>query len=603
MKPLFWPAAAVLVITGAALFLWWHLGPDTPPTPPPQDNSAAWFRDVTDEVGLDFVHDAGPLAKYPLPQITGSGGALFDFDNDGRLDIYLVQNGGPKSSSTNRLYRQLPNGKFQDVSKGSGLDIAGYNMGVAIGDINNDGWPDVLVTQYGGVKLFLNRGNGTFRDVTTEAGLNNPGWGTSAAFFDFDRDGWLDLVIVNYVDFDPSWPCTGINGQPGYCNPNSFPSLASRLFRNEGRGRGEGRGTRDERKPVAGSPLAPHPTPLAPPPSPLTFVPRFQDVTVASGLGKVPGPGLGVVCADFSGDGWPDIFIANDGKPNHLWINQKDGTFVEEGVTRGVAYNAAGQAQAGMGIALGDLDGDLLLDLFVTHLTIETHSLWKQGPPGMFQDHTVAAGLSKTSLRSTGFGTVAADFDQDGALDLAVANGRVEKTPANANPALGPHWGWYAERNQLLLNDGTGRFSDVSHLNKDFCGTPNVGRALACGDIDGDGALDLLLTTVGGRARLYRNVAPNRGHWLQLRAVDPALRRDMPTTSITVHAAGKRWLRNPRLTESYLCSSTPFAHFGLGKIDHVDKIEVIWPDGAKEIFPGTPVDRNLVLEKGKGSKQ
>jgi hypothetical protein len=307
-----------------------------------------------------------------------------------------------------------------------------------------------------------------------------------------------------------------------------------------------------------------------------------------------------VVCTDFTGDGWPDIFIANDGKPNHLWINQKNGTFVEEGVARGVAYNAAGQAQAGMGIGLGDIDGDLLFDLFVTHLTIETHTLWKQGPRGMFQDWTVPAGLSRTPLRSTGFGTVLADFDQDGALDLAVANGRVEKTPANANPALGPHWGWYAERNQLLASDGTGRFTDVSHGNKDFCGAPNVGRALAAGDVDGDGALDLLLTTVGGRARLYRNVAPKRGHWLQVRVIDPAVNRDMPTTIITLHAGSKRWRGTPRLAESYLCSSTPFAHFGLGKTDRLDKIEVVWPDGTLEVFPSTPVDRNLVLEKGKG---
>ena len=364
---------------------------DSPASASSSAPASPWFEDVTEKMGLRFVHDAGPVGDYFMPQQVGSGAALFDFNKDGRLDVYLLQNGGPRSTAVNRLYQQMPDGRFTDVSKGSGLDIVGHNMGVAVGDVNNDGWPDVLVTQYGGVQLFLNNGDGTFRDATEMAGLSNPSWGTSAAFFDYDRDGWLDLVVVNYVDYDPTWPCTGPYGQPDYCAPKTFHGRVSRLFHNGGGGSWRG----------------------------------FRDVTEASGLGRLPGPGLGVVCADLSGDGWPDIFIANDGKPNHLWVNQQDGTFHEEAVQRGLAYNGMGQAQANMGIALGDVDGDGLLDLFVTHLTEESNTLWRQGPPGLFRDQSAAAGFLQASARATGFGALLADFNQDGSLDLAIVNGRV----------------------------------------------------------------------------------------------------------------------------------------------------------------------------------
>ncbi len=547
-------------------------------SPSPSDNNAneppgvSWFADVTEQVGLNFIHDAGPIPEgsYFMPQSLGSGAALFDFNKDGLLDIYLLQNGGPKGA-TNKLFQQLRGGKFKDVSAGSGLDIAGYNMGVAIGDVNNDGWPDVLVTQYGGIKLFLNNGDGTFTDITDEAGLANPAWGTSAVFLDYDRDGWLDLVVVNYVDYDPTWPCTSRSGTPEYCAPGAFPNRVSRLFHNLGRRAGsEGHGV------------------------------HFEDVTVASGLGSRPGPGLGVVCADFNGDGWPDIFIANDGAANHLWINQHNGTFSEEALPRGIAYNALGKAQAGMGVALGDLRGEGLFDVYVTHLAEESNTLWRQGPRGLFQDRTVAAGLANPQWRGTGFGTVLGDFDQDGALDLAVVNGRIAKATSIVDATLGPHWGIYAERNQLFANDGRGHFRDVSPQNRAFCGTANVARGLAYGDIDGDGALDLLVTTVAGPARLYRNVAPDRGHWLLIRAVDPVLHRDVYGAEISVSAGGRRWLRWINPSNSYLCSSDPRAHFGLGSATHVDAIEVLWPDGNAETFPGCAVDQLVVLRKGKG---
>jgi hypothetical protein len=534
------------------------------PTEPP------WFADRTEEAGLTFQHDAGPLpGAYLMPQMIGSGAALFDFNGDDRLDLYLLQNGGPKGAR-NRLYEQQRDGSFRDVSAGSGLDIAGHNMGVAIGDVNNDGRPDVLVTQLSGVKLFLNLGRGKFKDVTAESGLRNSGWGTSAAFFDFDRDGWLDLVIVNYVEYDPTLACNNASGVPDYCAPRSFKGHVARLFHN----RGDGKGL------------------------------RFQDVTLASGLGRLAGPGLGVLCVDFDGDGWPDIFIANDGEPNRLWMNQHDGTFKEEAIPRGVAYNAMGQAEAGMGIAAGDVDGDGLFDLYVTHLAEENNRLWKQGPRGLFQDRTAALGLVQSRWHGTGFGAVLGDFNLDGALDLAIVNGRVSKGAPERPEELGPHWSLYAQRNQLFANDGSGHFRDVSLSSPALCGKANVARGLAYGDIDNDGRIDLLVTTVAGPARLYRNVAPKGQHWLRVRAIDPAHgARDALGAEVRLRAGGKTQMRWINPATSYLCSNDPRAHFGLGSAERVDEIVIRWPDGSQETFPGVAADQPVVLRKGEGKRR
>jgi hypothetical protein len=566
-----------------------------------------WFEDVTEAVGLDFVHDAGPIdGKYFLPQIVGSGAAVFDFDGDGLLDIYLLNNGGPHGRP-NCLFRQLPGGRFQNVSKGSGLDITGYSMGVAIGDVNNDGFPDVLVTQYTGVRLFLNNGNGTFTDVTKEAGLDNPLWATSAAFLDYDRDGWLDLVVVNYVEYDPSWKCASPDGKPDYCPPNQFAGTVTKLFHNTG--------LRTEPVPE------PKPKSVSLPGSGSggLRIPRFEDVTLASHLGRVPGPGLGVACADFDGDGWPDILVANDGEANRLWINQHDGTFSEEAVRRGLALNGLGQRQANMGIALGDVDGDGLLDVFMTHLTEESNTLWRQGPRGLFRDETAAARLAGSGLRGTGWGAVLADFNHDGALDLVLVNGRVARgRPANSE--LGPYWSGYAERNRLFAGSGTGSFNDISTSNKPLCGSNGVYRALVAADIDGDGALDLLVTSVAGTARLYRNVAPKRGHWLLVRAVESLQggrektvpsphageswgeERDAYGAEITIQAGGKRRVSGIYPGQGYLCSHDPRVHFGLGPASQVDAIEVRWPDGARETFEGGPADRVVRLVEGKGAR-
>ncbi len=538
------------------------------------ESGAPWFEDITAKSGVNFVHDVGPVGTYFMAESVGSGVALFDYDNDGRLDIYVIQNAGANSPSKNKLFHQGSDGRFTDASAGSGLDVAGRGMGVAIGDVNNDGWPDVLVTDLAGVRLFLNEGRGTFREATKESGLDNPFWGTSAAFFDYDRDGWLDLVIANYVNYDPTRPCVDENGKPEYCGPKAFPpGTVSKLFRNLG----------GQSKPGV-----------------------FEDVTMPSGLGAVPGPALAVVCADFDGDGWPDIFIANDGQANRLWMNQHDGKFKDEALQRGVAFNALGQAQGNMGIALGDVDGDQLFDVFVAHLIEETHVLWGQSPRGIFQDRTAISGMAAPRWHGTGFGTVLGDLDNDGALDSAIANGDVRrnhftKPDAKTIAAVGPFWAPYAQRNQLFTSDGKGRFRDISEANDPFCGTARIARGLASGDLDNDGGLDLVVTNVAAAARVYRNVAVGRGHWLIVRAVDPALGgRDAYGAVITVEAGGRRASRWYNPGSSYLSSNDPRAHFGLGKAGRIDALEVLWPDGTVEIFPGQEVDRVIAVRKGEG---
>lgn len=542
-------------------------------TPPPITSAplpeAPCYQDVTDSVGLDFVHDAGPTDDHFMPQSMGSGCAFFDFDGDGLLDIYLLQLGGPDSKSVNQLYRQTPEGKFVNATEGSGLGIPGHNHGVAVGDVNNDGQPDVLVTQYGGVKLFINQG-GTFADVTADAGLFNPLWGMSAAFLDFDRDGWLDLVIVNYLDYDPKNSCFAPNGAPDFCGPTRFPPRASKLFRNLG--------------------------------SAAEAQVSFADVSVESGIAAVAGPGLGVTVADFDGDHWPDIFVANDGLPNRLWINRHDGTFVDEAVSRGVGYNAMGKAFAGMGVAAGDVDGDQLIDLYVTHLDTETHTLWKQGPRGSFIDRTAEAKVSGPETRRTGFGTLMADFTNSGFPDIAVVAGRVYLGGSAKQTQLG-FWETYAEKNLLLANDGSGKFRDISASNPGFCGNWNVARGLACADFDNDGGIDLLVTTIGEPARLFRNVAPDRGHWLQVRAIDPQHKRDAYGAEVRIKFAGQELLRLINPAVSYLSSSSPTAHFGLGQEASYDSLVVLWPDGHSEQFPGGKADQLVEIRRGEGQSR
>lgn len=533
------------------------------------------YAEAPQNLGVGFVHETSSNEVYFMPRTVGSGAALFDFDGDGRLDLYLIQNAGPESTVKNRLYRLTERGVYEDVSEGSGLDVAGYGMGVAAGDVNNDGKVDLFVTEYGRVRLFLNRSQGSkpsFEDTTAAAGIENPFWGTSTAFVDYDRNGWLDLVIVNYVSYDPSRWCADDSSRQEFCGPDAFQGRIAKLYHNLG--------------PQTDDSI------------------RFLDVTVPAGLASQPGPGLGILCADFDGDRWVDLFIANDGQPNHLWINQRDGRFEEEAVIRGVAYNAMGKAEANMGIAIGDVNSDGLFDLFVTHLTEETHTLWLQEPQGFFLDQTAASRLIGASPRSTGFGTAMADVDNDGDLDLVLVNGRVTRA---ANPPKRPSkladdfWLPYAEPNQLLLNDGKGNFENVSANNPDLCGEAAVSRGLAVADLDDDGGLDLVVTRVGQPPGIYRNVCQRRGHWLLVKALDPTLKRDAYGAEVRVRYGEREALQLVNPGYSFLCSNDPRAHFGLGDAATYDSIEVIWPDGIAESFPGGSADRVVELKRGEGS--
>jgi enediyne biosynthesis protein E4 len=563
----------------------------------------SWFQDFTERSGIRFVHQVETTGNYLYSESIGSGAAFLDFDNDGRLDVLLIHNVNPSSEASNRLFQQSSDGRFHDVSAGSGLDVSGYGNGVVVGDLNNDGLPEVLLTEYDRLRLFLNLGHGKFTDVTAAAGLTNDYWSVSASFFDYDRDGWLDLIVGNYLDFDPSQKCFDAKGQQDFCGPHGFHSTITRLYHNLGAG-----------TPV--SSLGDRSSVNLPKSAPT--LPRFKDVTLRSGFSRAPGKAMAVVCADFDGDFFADVFVTDDGLPNRLFINQRDGTFKEEALQRGLAYTGTGAALANMGIAIGDVDGDGLFDLFVPHLSEENHTLWRHGPRGSFQDHTAESGLLAARWHGTGFAPVLADFDCNGAVDLAVANGAIRRSRSRrgsssvavGNRSQSSHhasrvasqiaefWRPYAEPSQLFANDGAGHFREISSANSVFCDEATVGRGLVCGDIDNDGGLDLLLTGIAGPARLYRNVA-SRGHWLGIRAILPNLGgRDAYGAEIIVQAGGRRWWRLVQPCYGYASSHDPRVHVGLGAVARIDSITVRWPDGMEERFEGGEPDRYLVLRQG-----
>lgn len=527
----------------------------------------SYFTEINSEVGLDFVHNPGVDSSYFMPESIGSGAAFLDYDNDGRLDIYLV-NGqwhnpadAHKPRLRNRLFRQESDGRFTDVTEATGAGDTGYGMGVAVGDIDNDGWVDLYVSNYGPDALYRNNGDGTFSDVSQTAGIGNPHWGCSAVFFDYNLDGFLDIYVTNYVDYDPSHVCMDQAGRPDYCGPAGFSGVPDVLYRNNGDG-------------------------------------TFSDVSWESGTAAGRSKGLGVVAADFNGDLYPDLYVANDGEPNHLWINQRDGTFADRALSLGAAVNNLGQAEAGMGIALGDVENDGDLDLFITHLRTESNTLYRRAGDIGFVDDSAVSGLAGPSLPYTGFGAGFFDYDNDGDLDLAVVNGRVTRGPLLTNRQTSSYWDPYAEPNMFFENDGTGKFSDISPRAALFTQMVENSRGLAFGDVDNDGDVDLLVANEGGPARLYRNDTPDRGHWLTVRVVDPELRRDAVGAVVTVVTEQHEIARLVAPGYSYLSSNDPRVHFGLGEAAHVEEIRVRWPDGTLETFPGGPADRFLRLEKG-----
>jgi enediyne biosynthesis protein E4 len=533
--------------------------------------SAPWFERVTEKSGVQFNHLAG--TSYAMPDQIASGVALLDFDRDGILDLYLVQNTTTNGASGNQLYRGELGAKFRNVSEGCGLDVKGPGMNAIAGDVNNDGWPDVVVAEYGATRVFVNQGGKNFKEVSGTCGVDNPRWAVAASFVDFDRDGWLDLVIGNYVDYDPSQVCNQPNGQRDFCAPSSFPPTVSRLWRNATKAKG-------------GEPV-------------------FEDWTVRSGIARTPGMALGVVCADFTGDHWPDIFFADDGRPNRLFVNQRNGTFSEEAALRGLAYNVMGRTAANMGVAYFDPNRDGKADLFVTHLADEFHSFFRQQEAGQFLDAIAQSGIQEQGWRGTAFGVVAADFDLDGWPDLAIANGLIRRSPAAQKPVarrVNDWWSEYAQRQQIFKNTN-GNFSDVSEMNSAFCGEASIGRGLSVGDLDNDGAPDLVLGNAQGPVEIFKNVAPRSGHWVKIRLVEPEFGdRDSIGAEIQFFGANQKWWAVLQPATSYAASSGPALHFGLGEISNIERAEVTWPNGEIEKFSVGEVDRVVTLKRGAGQK-
>jgi hypothetical protein len=529
----------------------------------PASKSAALYREVTAEVGLAFRHHVTVGGSYALPEIMGSGVAVFDADGDGRLDLYFLDAGEKKGQGApDRLFLRTPEGKYRDATDGAGLDQNGYGTGVAAGDLDNDGDVDLYVGNYGPDELFLNDGAGRFTDATARAGIAGDRWTSSVGIADWDLDGFLDLWVVTYVKFDPAVQCTRLDGRRDYCPPKAYEGDVDVLYKNRGDA-------------------------------------MFQDVTAAAGPAGVARNGLGVITDDFNGDGWPDVYVANDGQANDLWINQKNGKFADEALAWGVAVSGAGLSQASMGVALGDVDQDADLDLFVTNLVNETNTLYLRVDELGFGDGTARSRIAELSRPYTGFGAVFLDADRDGDLDLAVVNGRVERAPLFPGAAIDAHWNEYAERNQLLLNDGGGVFDEGG--GGAFAGHAEIGRGLAAADLDGDGDLDLVVTNVSGPARIFDNVATS-GHWLSVRTRDEQLKREVVGARIVVRAGGKAHRRVVGPASSYLTSCVTPAHFGLGDATQVDSIEVTWPGGAVEKFAGTPADREITVVRGKGQR-
>jgi hypothetical protein len=530
------------------------------------------LTEITESAGLRSHIGPEAPSTFEMPDIMGNGAAFVDYDGDGLLDLFLL--GGVFDSRSaprmrNQLFRQMPEGSLTDVSSSAGLEeVEGYGIGIAVGDVDNDGDLDLYLTCLGPDHFLLNNGDGTFTDRSELFETANERWSTAAAFCDYDRDGFLDLFVVNYVDYYPGTQCEEGDLRIDYCGPNSFAGTTCRLYRNLSGA--------DQRGLM------------------------FSDVTAESGIAADSGPGLGLVARDFNDDGRLDFYVGNDMRPNRLWIQQSDGTFIDEAVVRGIACNGQGAPQASMGIAWGNLSGQGNCDVFITNLRGEMNILYGGSADGQFTDLTVPSGVGQPSLTRTGFGVIAADLELDGDLDLVLVNGKVKRGSALPGAVLSRHWNQYAEPGQILLSDGRGRFSDASSIAGPIASHVEVSRALAAGDFDNDGDLDFLVTSCGGPARLYRNDAPRRGHWLSVRAFDRALNRDALGAIVFIEAGGAEFRREINPSSSYLASNDFRAYFGTGSAGRFTSLRVRWPDGLEEVFSGGDVDRHLIVYRGTG---
>jgi hypothetical protein len=546
---------------------------------------AEWFIERAQASGLDFVHVNGMSGRFYYPEIMAPGVALLDYDNDGDLDVYITQGQrlGPGGSGESRLGMKPLKDRlfrndlvvnsdgtrtihFTDVTEQSGIDLESYGMGVATGDFNNDGFVDIYRTGLNGSVLLRNNGDGTFTDVTKETGTGDPGgWGVSATFFDYDRDGWLDLFVGNYLIYSlaADIQCQSVTGRRDYCPPNSYRARPSRLYHNRGNG-------------------------------------TFEDVTAKALVGGGYGPALGASTADFNNDGWIDLYVANDGQPNQLWINQHNGTFKDTAFVAGVAVSGTGQAEASMGVDAGDFDNDGDEDLFITNWLNQMNVLYVNDGTGNFEDRRAASGLGAPSLAKTGFGTGWLDFDRDGFLDIFVANGGVATIEAQAR-ANDPFP--LRMTPQLYRNLGNGRFADVSSRAGAVFRLADVGRGAAFGDIDNDGDIDIVVANANGRLQLLVNNVPNQNHWLGLRLVTGQKARDALGARVQIiRNAGPTLWRRARADGSYASANDPRVLVGLGASAESPRVKVMWPSGRVEEFAGVPIDRYVTLKEGSGAK-
>jgi hypothetical protein len=543
-------------------------------SPPQHTAGSDWFVDRAAPSGLRFTHVNGMSGRYYDAEIIGSGVALFDVDNDGDLDVYLVQ-GAPLDPGTDTgapshgaLFRNdlmggadgLPEPHFTDITASSGIVSRGYGMGVAAADFDNDGCTDLYLTNLGPNQLLRNTCRGTFTDVSVRSRTNDPSWSVSAAFLDYDRDGWLDLFVGNYLEWhaESSMPCSNPAGQPDYCSPNVYMPQPSRLYHNDRDG-------------------------------------RFTDVSGAAGIAREFGPALGVSTADFDGDRWPDIYVANDGQPNLLWINRRDGTFANTGLISGTALSSRGKPKAGMGVDAGDYDNDGDDDLFVANLTGEGHDLYANDGAGLFEERSAASGLAGATRAHTGFGAAWIDVDGDGRLDLLTVNGAVRTITAlrRTGDPFPLH-----QRKQLLYNAGHGRFEDATARGGAAFQLSEVGRGAAFGDIDNDGDVDALVANNHGVPRLLVNTIGNRNHWVGLRLIGGPGARDMLGARVAVtRGDGTTVWGRVHTDGSYASARDPRVVIGLGTSAADPHVRIVWPDGTAEDHGRVPLDRYTTVRQ------
>jgi hypothetical protein len=525
------------------------------------------FNDVTDGAGIHFRHNSGAYGGKLLPETLGSGCAFLDYDADGWEDILLVNGmdwAGHKSQrSTMKLYRNNRNGTFSDVTKAAGLDEEMYGMGVAVGDYNNDGFPDIFISCVGQSRLFQNTGRGTFVDVTKASGLlGKQGLSTSAIWFDYDRDGLLDLLVCNYVRWSPDRDvfCSLDGKNKSYCTPEAYRGDTCWLYHNRGNG-------------------------------------SFEDVTASSGIFDSSSKSLGVAMLDFDQDGWPDLLVANDTQPNKLYRNLHNGKFKDVAVENGLAFTTEGKARAGMGVDAADFENSGKAGIVITNFDNEMIGLYRPVSKG-YDDVAMQAGLGAASRNTLGFGCAFFDANLDGYLDIAVANGHIDETVRNIHGNVG-----YAQPAQLFLNLGAAKFRDVAQEIDGGFDQPKVGRGLAVGDFDRDGDLDVLLTTNNGPAYLYRNDQLGGNKSIRFKLIGTKSNRDAIGASVQIDYNGQFATRVVRSGSSYLSQSELPVTFGLEKHDHIDRVIVNWSSGATQHYPNLQAGKAYQITENKGIEE